>query len=88
LTINRKSKSALKRLDNLVQPLRDKIPVMIFPEGTRTLDGDLKRFKNGAFLLAHEYGFNVQPMVLDGGHLAMKSGSKIVEPNVNFSISI
>ena len=88
LTINRSSKSALKRLDNLVQPLKDKIPVMIFPEGTRTLDGDLKRFKNGAFLLAHEYGFNIQPMVLNGGHIAMRSGSKIVEPNVNFSISI
>ncbi|XWN38030.1 MAG: lysophospholipid acyltransferase family protein [Balneola sp.] len=88
LTINRSSKSALKKLANLVQPLKDKIPVMIFPEGTRTLDGDLKRFKNGAFLLAHEYGFNIQPMVLDGGHIAMKSGSKIVEPEVSFSISI
>jgi 1-acyl-sn-glycerol-3-phosphate acyltransferase len=88
LTINRNSKSALKRLDNLVQPLKDNIPVMIFPEGTRTLDGDLKRFKNGAFLLAHEYGFNLQPMVLEGGHIAMKSGSKIVEPIVSFSISI
>jgi 1-acyl-sn-glycerol-3-phosphate acyltransferase len=88
LTINRKSKSALKRLDNLVQPLRDKIPVMIFPEGTRTLDGNLKRFKNGAFLLAKEHNFNVQPMVLDGGHIAMKSGSKVVDPKVNFTISV
>jgi 1-acyl-sn-glycerol-3-phosphate acyltransferase len=42
LTINRSSKSALKKLDNLVKPLKDKVPVMIFPEGTRTLDGDLK----------------------------------------------
>lgn len=88
LTINRKSKSALKRLNNLVQPLKDKVPVMIFPEGTRTLDGNLKRFKNGAFILAHEYGFRIQPMVLEGGHIAMKSGSKLVDPNVKFSISI
>ena len=88
LTINRKSKSALKKLDNLVQPLKDLVPVMIFPEGTRTLDGELKRFKNGAFLLAHEYGFDIQPMVLNGGHIAMKSGSKIVEPVVDFTISI
>lgn len=88
LTINRKSKSALKKLDNLVQPLKDKVPVMIFPEGTRTLDGELKRFKNGAFLLAMEYGFNIQPMVLNGGHLAMKSGSKVVNPKVSFTISI
>ena len=88
LTINRSSKSALKKLDNLVQPLKDKVPVMIFPEGTRTLDGDLKRFKNGAFILAHEYGFNIQPMVIDGGHKAMKPGTKIVESKVNFKLSI
>lgn len=88
LTINRSSKSALRRLDNLVQPIKDKVPVMIFPEGTRTLDGNLRRFKNGAFLLAHEYGFNIQPMVIDGGHVAMKPGTKIVEPKVNFKLSI
>ncbi len=88
LTINRKSKSALKRLNNLVQPLKDKVPVMIFPEGTRTLDGKLKRFKNGAFVLAHEYGFRIQPMVMEGGHIAMKSGSKVVNPKVNFTLSI
>lgn len=88
LTINRNSKSALKRLDNLVQPIKDKVPVMIFPEGTRTLDGNLRRFKNGAFLLASEYGFNIQPMVIDGGHLAMKPGTKIVEPSVDFKLSI
>lgn len=88
LTINRSSKSALKKLDNLVQPLRDKVPVMIFPEGTRTSDGELKRFKNGAFILAHEYGFNIQPMVIDGGHRAMKPGTKTVESKVDFKLSI
>lgn len=88
LTINRKSRSALKKLDNLVKPIKDKVPVMIFPEGTRSLDGNLKRFKNGAFLLAHEYGFNLQPIVIDGGHKAMKPGSKIVEPKVDFTVSV
>lgn len=88
LTINRKSRSALKKLDNLVKPIKDNVPVMIFPEGTRSLDGNLKRFKNGAFLLAHEYGFNLQPIVIDGGHKAMKPGSKIVEPKVDFTVSV
>ncbi len=88
LTINRKSKSAIKRLGNLVQPLRDNVPVMIFPEGTRSLDGELKRFKNGAFLLAMEYGFRLQPMVIDGGYYAMKSGAKVLNPKVNFTVSV
>lgn len=88
LTINRKSKSALKKLDNLVQPLKDGIPVMIFPEGTRSLDGDIKNFKNGAFLLAREHNFIIQPMVIDGGHLAMPSGSKVMNPRVNFRVRV
>lgn len=88
LTINRSKKSALKRLSNLVQPLNDKVPVMIFPEGTRSLDGELKTFKNGAFLLAKEYDFKLQPIVVDGGHIALRSGSKLVEPKVDFKISI
>lgn len=88
LTINRSSKSALKKLSNLVKPLKDKVPVMIFPEGTRSKDGNVKAFKNGAFLLALEYGFNIQPIVIDGGNDALKSGSGIVNPNVNFKISV
>jgi 1-acyl-sn-glycerol-3-phosphate acyltransferase len=88
LTINRNSKSALKKLDNLVQPIKDLVPVMIFPEGTRTMDGGLKPFKNGAFLLAMEHGFKLQPMVIDGGHLAMPSGSGNLDPNVTLRLRV
>ena len=88
LTINRSSKTALKKLDNLVKPLRDQVPVMIFPEGTRTMDGQLKPFKNGPFLLAKEYGFKLQPMVIDGGFEAMKSGSKVLKPKASFRLKV
>ncbi|WP_246075100.1 lysophospholipid acyltransferase family protein [Gracilimonas mengyeensis] len=88
LTINRSSKTALKKLSNLVQPLKDLVPVMIFPEGTRTIDGKLRPFKNGPFLLAMEYGFKIQPMAIDGGYKAMPPGSKLVNPNVDFKLRI
>lgn len=88
LTINRKSKKALRKLDNLVQPLKDLVPVMIFPEGTRTMDGDLKPFKNGPFLLAQEHGFTLQPMVIDGGYEAMPPGSSKLNPNVHFKLKV
>ena len=88
LTIDRSSKTALKKLNNLVQPLKDLVPVMIFPEGTRTMDGDLKPFKNGPFLLSMEYGFKLQPMVIDGGFEAMPSGSGKLNPKAKFKLKV
>lgn len=40
--------------------------VMVFPEGTRSLDGELREFKHGAFTLALRYGVPILPIVLDG----------------------
>ncbi len=88
LTINRASKTALKKLDNLVEPIRDLVPVMIFPEGTRSLDGKLRPFKNGPFLLSKEYGFKLQPMVITGGFEAMPSGSKNLRPKADFKLRV
>lgn len=88
LTINRSSKSALKKLSNLVNPLKELVPVMIFPEGTRSLDGEIKSFKNGAFLLAMEHGFNIQPIVIDGAYGALPSGSKLFSTKCKFKLSV
>lgn len=46
--------------------LRDGISVMIFPEGTRSRDGRLKPFKDGAFQLAATTGLPVLPIVVSG----------------------
>ncbi len=88
LTINRSSKTAIKKLDNLIEPLKDLVPVMIFPEGTRTMDGKLKSFKNGAFLLCKEHNFKLQPMVINGGFDAMPSNSSKLNPRVNFKLQV
>ena len=40
--------------------------VAIFPEGTRSKDGEIHRFKAGAFMLAKEAGVEILPVVLDG----------------------
>lgn len=40
--------------------------VAVFPEGTRSKDGDIHRFKAGAFTLAREAGVEILPVVLDG----------------------
>ncbi|MEG2366377.1 MAG: lysophospholipid acyltransferase family protein [Alistipes sp.] len=40
--------------------------VAIFPEGTRSKDGAIHRFKTGAFTLAREAGVDILPVVMDG----------------------
>jgi 1-acyl-sn-glycerol-3-phosphate acyltransferase len=42
--------------------------VMIFPEGERSLDGSVSRFKLGAFRLAVSLGVPVLPVTIAGGH--------------------
>ncbi len=40
--------------------------VLIFPEGTRSLDGAIKKFKDGAFVLAKKTGIPILPVVING----------------------
>ena len=49
--------------------------LMIFPEGTRSPDGGLGRFKDGAFELAIASGAPILPVVVDGTHLCRPKGS-------------
>lgn len=43
-----------------------RVPVLLFPEGTRSPDGSVRAFKDGAFRLAVETGVPVVPMALVG----------------------
>lgn len=49
--------------------------VMIFPEGTRSVDGKIASFKNGAFRLAIESGRPVLPVVIMGSRDAIPKTS-------------
>lgn len=86
--IDRQSRKSVKKLDKLVQPIQKGMPGMFFPEGTRTLTGELKSFKSGAFVLARQYNFKVLPVVLDGGYEAMPTGSWRIAPRQRFVISV
>jgi 1-acyl-sn-glycerol-3-phosphate acyltransferase len=50
------------------------MPVLIFPEGTRSLTGDLLPFKDGAFRLAIDTQADILPIALGGTVGALKKG--------------
>jgi 1-acyl-sn-glycerol-3-phosphate acyltransferase len=60
------SDSASQMMNDCRQHLREGSSVFLFPEGTRTKDGALRPFKNGAFQLAVEMNVPVVPMALNG----------------------
>jgi 1-acyl-sn-glycerol-3-phosphate acyltransferase len=63
--------------------LRRGSSIMMFPEGTRSLDGEIKAFKHGAFTLARELNLPVLPIVVDGTRDALpKHGLMLEQPAV------
>ena len=55
--------------------------VMMFPEGTRSRDGQLLPFKAGAFKLAVDAGVPVLPLAISGTAQGMPKGSPWVRPS-------
>jgi 1-acyl-sn-glycerol-3-phosphate acyltransferase len=66
--------SADLALEQCRDRLDNKVSVMIFPEGTRSRDGELGSFKTGAFRLAIETGAPILPLAVHGTHGALRSG--------------
>jgi 1-acyl-sn-glycerol-3-phosphate acyltransferase len=61
---------------------RDGLSLVLFPEGTRSPDGRLKRFKKGAFALAIETQADLVPIGIDGGGALLPRGARRVRPGV------
>ncbi|MBM4362206.1 MAG: 1-acyl-sn-glycerol-3-phosphate acyltransferase, partial [Deltaproteobacteria bacterium] len=52
--------------------------VLIFPEGTRSLDGGLQEFKPAVGYLALQHRADVLPMWLGGTHRALPKGARVI----------
>jgi 1-acyl-sn-glycerol-3-phosphate acyltransferase len=70
-----------KMLDACRRHLRAGSSVMLFPEGTRSVDGEIKPFKRGAFALAQELGLEIVPIVVDGTHDALPKHGLVFRQN-------
>jgi 1-acyl-sn-glycerol-3-phosphate acyltransferase len=55
--------------------LDKRVSVMVFPEGTRTRDGSLGPFKDGAFRLAIDHQVPILPLVVNGTREALQADS-------------
>ena len=61
--------------------------LVIFPEGTRTVDGSIGRFHKGAFYLAAELGLDITPVYIHGAYDVLpKTDFMLREGSVNVEV--
>jgi 1-acyl-sn-glycerol-3-phosphate acyltransferase len=74
--IDRQNPVAARRsIDEATQRIHDGTSVLIFPEGTRSLDGRLAPFKKGGFFMAINSGAEIVPVGIRGAHELMPPGT-------------
>ncbi len=66
--------------DTAADWLKKGVSILVFPEGSRSPDGRMRRFKNGAFSLAVSAGVPIVPVVMHGTGACVRKGSGTVHP--------
>ena len=69
------SREAQKSLADAAERMKRGVSVIIFPEGTRSRDGKIHRFKKGGFVLAIKGKFPIVPVVIRGSFGIMRKKS-------------
>jgi len=81
IPVNRKSReSAIGSVDKATVALRNGQSFLIYPEGTRSPDGRLQRFKKGAVMMAINAGVQIVPVACSGAHRVMVKTSLALHP--------
>jgi len=67
----------------LQEAVNEGFSILIFPEGTRSLIGDIIRFHRGAFYVAEKFGLPIQPLLIRGMYEVLsKAEFRIGKSNV------
>jgi 1-acyl-sn-glycerol-3-phosphate acyltransferase len=77
----KKPKEILPRMteDAKIRKAQD-YSILTFPEGGRTLDGEVRTFKRGVFLMARDAGYPVVPIAVQGNFRINHKGSRLFRP--------
>jgi 1-acyl-sn-glycerol-3-phosphate acyltransferase len=72
ISLNRSNRQqAVRSLKEGTSKLAGGWSVLIYPEGTRTSDGNLQNFKKGAFMMAVQTGISILPVTCNGAFKIM-----------------
>ena len=75
-----RGRQAMQSLNEAAQRISDGTSVIIFPEGTRSPDGQLHAFKSGAMVLAIKAGVPIIPAAIIGTHQVLPKRKLLARP--------
>jgi 1-acyl-sn-glycerol-3-phosphate acyltransferase len=76
----RNREQALAAVEKGVQALKAGKSFLVYPEGTRSPDGRLQRFKKGVFVMAIKAGAPIVPISVSGSNKIMPKGKFVIQP--------
>lgn len=81
--VDRENREAARAsVEAALRTLARGVPLLVFPEGTRSPDGRLQAFKHGVFVLAIRAGVPIVPITLEGAAGIMPKKRWEVHPGV------
>ena len=72
--------SAIESLNKATKRIKAGASVVIFPEGTRSIDGKIQHFKKGGFVLSIDAGVPIIPVVIHGTWPIMPKNHMLIRP--------
>jgi len=80
ISVNRSDrKSAIKSLHQAAINVRNGTSILIFPEGTRSLEHSIQPFKKGGFVLAVDSGVPIVPIIIYGTWKTMSKDRILIQ---------
>jgi long-chain acyl-CoA synthetase len=80
------SKDLKHSIQKMAEVVKQGKKILIFPEGTRTLTGEMGQFKKTYTILATELNVPIVPVVIKGAFEAMSSGAKKIKRGTRITI--
>ncbi|MCX6243583.1 MAG: lysophospholipid acyltransferase family protein [Bacteroidetes bacterium] len=86
--VRTRGRSKLMMMDKAASSVMKGNSVMLFPEGTRTRDGNIQPFKTGAFRLALDTESAILPIAIKGTFSAIRKASLLIHKNYDLKVTV
>lgn len=81
-------REGIKSIRKAVNIVKRGYPTVIFPEGERTLTGEVGSFKKGSFKLATETNGIILPLTIDGTFFVQSKKNILIKPNKKVRLTV